>query len=215
MTEEFLAEVAAEHRKGRRLLIGTTNLDAERQVIWDMGAIAVSREPESLELFRKMLLASAAIPAVFPPGFVKVAAEGGVYDEMHVDGGATREVFLVPTQFMAKKVDGRLGTDPRRRAYIVRNGRVAPEYKAVKPKTLSIAGRAVSSLIKSQGVGDLCKERDRLQSRLYPGRLPRHEHAGLRSRLYGQALRSRLPHGRDGIPLEEGPAAHGGPIATA
>jgi hypothetical protein len=91
VTEEFLAEVAAEHRKGRRLLIGTTNLDAERQVIWDMGAIAVSREPESLELFRKMLLASAAIPAVFPPGFVKVAAEGGVYDEMHVDGGATRE----------------------------------------------------------------------------------------------------------------------------
>lgn len=155
VTEEFLAEVAAEHRKGRRLLIGTTNLDAERPVIWDMGAIAVSGEPGSLKLFHQVLLASAAIPAVFPPGFVKVAAEGGVYDEMHVDGGATREVFLVPTQFMAKKVDGRLGIDPRRRAYIVRNGRVAPEYKAVKAKTLSIAGRAVSSLIKSQGVGDL------------------------------------------------------------
>ncbi len=155
VTDEFLAEVAEEHGRGRRLLIGTTNLDAERPVIWDMGQIAVSGRPESLELFRKVLLASAAIPAVFPPGFVKVAAEGGVYDEMHVDGGATREVFLVPTQFMAKKVDGRLGINPQRRAYIVRNGRVAPEYKAVKPKTLSIAGRAVSSLIKSQGVGDL------------------------------------------------------------
>jgi hypothetical protein len=155
VTEDFLAEIAAEHRKGRRLLIGTTNLDAERPVIWDMGAIAASGEPGSLELFRKVLLASAAIPAVFPPGFVKVAAEGGVYDEMHVDGGATREVFLVPSQFMAKKVDSRLGINPIRRAYIVRNGRVAPEYKAVKPRTLSIAGRAVSSLIKSQGVGDL------------------------------------------------------------
>ena len=152
---EFLQEVATEHRKGRRLLIGTTNLDAERPVIWDMGQIAVSGRPESLELFRKVLLASAAIPAVFPPGFVKVAAEGGFYDEMHVDGGATREVFLVPTQFMAKKVDGNLGINPLRRAYIIRNGRVAPEYKPVKPKTLSIAGRAVSSLIKSQGVGDL------------------------------------------------------------
>lgn len=155
VTEDFQAEIAAEHRKGRRLLIGTTNLDAERPVIWDMGAIAASGEPGSLELFRKVLLASAAIPAVFPPGFVKVAAEGGVYDEMHVDGGATREVFLVPSQFMAKKVDSRLGINPIRRAYIVRNGRVAPEYKAVKPRTLSIAGRAVSSLIKSQGVGDL------------------------------------------------------------
>jgi predicted acylesterase/phospholipase RssA len=155
VNEGFLQEVATEHRKGRRLLIGTTNLDAERPVIWDMGQIAVSGRPESLELFRKVLLASAAIPAVFPPGFVKVAAEGGVYDEMHVDGGATREVFLVPTQFMAKKVDGNLGINPTRRAYIIRNGRVDPEYKPVKPKTLSIAGRAVSSLIKSQGVGDL------------------------------------------------------------
>jgi predicted acylesterase/phospholipase RssA len=155
VNEGFLQEVATEHRKGRRLLIGTTNLDAERPVIWDMGQIAVSGRPESLELFRKVLLASAAIPAVFPPGFVKVAAEGGVYDEMHVDGGATREVFLVPTQFMAKKVDGNLGINPARRAYIIRNGRVDPEYKPVKPKTLSIAGRAVSSLIKSQGVGDL------------------------------------------------------------
>jgi hypothetical protein len=74
---------------------------------------------------------------------------------MHVDGGATREVFLVPTQFMASSTDGKLGINPRRRAFIVRNGRVAPEYKPVKARTLSIAGRAVSSLIKSQGVGDL------------------------------------------------------------
>jgi hypothetical protein len=153
--ESFLQEVAAEHRKGRRLLIGTTNLDAERPVIWDMGAIAVSGSPESLELFRTVLLASAAIPAVFPPGFIKVSVDGATYDEMHVDGGATREVFLVPTQFMASKTDGRLGISPIRRAYIIRNGHVAPEYKPVKARTLSIAGRAVSSLIKSQGVGDL------------------------------------------------------------
>ena len=93
-------------------MIGTTNLDAERPVIWDMGAIATSGKPEALELFRKVLLASAAIPAVFPPGFVKVASGGTVYDEMHVDGGATREVFLLPTQFMAQKATGGLGISP-------------------------------------------------------------------------------------------------------
>jgi hypothetical protein len=153
--ERFLQEVAAEHRKGRRLWIGTTNLDAERPVVWDMGEIASSGHPESLQLFRTVLLASAAIPAVFPPGFVKVAANGTVYDEMHVDGGATRQVFLMPTQFMAKSVDRAYGTAPVRRAYIIRNGRVSPTYKPVKAKTLSIAGRAVSSLIKAQGVGDL------------------------------------------------------------
>lgn len=153
--EAFLQEVAEEHRKGRRLLIGTTNLDAERPVVWDMGQIAISGSPEAVELFRTVLLSSAAIPAVFPPGFIEVSAGGTIYKEMHVDGGATREVFLVPTQFMAKQVDGRLGINPIRRAYIIRNGRVAPEYKAVKARTMSIAGRAVSSLIKSQGVGDL------------------------------------------------------------
>jgi Patatin-like phospholipase len=155
VNDDFLREVAAEHMKGRRLLIGTTNLDAERPVVWDMGAIAASGRPEALGLFRTVLLSSAAIPAVFPPGFIKVAAGGDVYDEMHVDGGATREVFLVPTQFMASTADDRIGISPIRRVYIIRNGHVTPEYKAVKARTLSIAGRAVSSLIKSQGVGDL------------------------------------------------------------
>ncbi len=155
VNDDFLREVAAEHGKGRRLLIGTTNLDAERPVVWDMGEIAASGSPGSLQLFRDVLLASAAIPAVFPPAYVKVAANGAVHDEMHVDGGATRQVFLMPTQFMSKVFDPRSGVKPVRRAYIIRNGRVTPSYKPVKSKTLAIAGRAVSSLIKAQGVGDL------------------------------------------------------------
>lgn len=153
--DAFLAEVAAEHAKGRRLLIGTTNLDAERPVIWDMGEIASIGRPESLQLFRTILLASAAIPAVFPPGFITVSADGTTYDEMHVDGGATREVFLVPQQLTTARMDARLPVKPIRRTYIIRNGHVAPQYKAVRPRTMSIAGRAVSSLIKSQGIGDL------------------------------------------------------------
>jgi Patatin-like phospholipase len=155
VTMDFMKEVAAEHRKGRRLLIGTTNLDAQRPVIWDMGQIATIGTPEALDLFRKVLLSSAAIPAVFPPGFIKVDADGSIYDEMHVDGGATREVFLLPTQFTAKSAAALTGVNPVRRIFIIRNGRVAPEWKEVKPRTLSIAGRAVSTLIKNQGIGDL------------------------------------------------------------
>lgn len=155
VNDAFLKEVAAEYMKGRRLLIGTTNLDAQRPVVWDMGKIAASGHPNAIELFRKVLLASAAIPAVFPPGFVEVAANGAVYEEMHVDGGATREVFLLPTQILAKNVDSTLNVKPIRRSYIIRNGRVGPEWKAVKPRTLSIAGRSISTLIKNQGIGDL------------------------------------------------------------
>ena len=136
-------------------MIGTTNLDAQRPVIWDMGQIAMLGTPEALDLFRKVLLSSAAIPAVFPPGFIKVDAGGSLYDEMHVDGGVTREVFLLPTQFTAKTADGLTGVNPVRRIFIIRNGRVAPEWKEVKARTLSIAGRSVSTLIKNQGIGDL------------------------------------------------------------
>jgi len=215
VNDDFLKEVAAEHLKGRRLLIGTTNLDAERPVIWDMGAIATSGRPEALELFRTVLLSSAAIPAVFPPGFIKVAADGALYDEMHVDGGATREVFLVPTQFMANKIDGRLGISPIRRAYIIRNGHVAPEYKPVKARTLSIAGRAVSSLRRWRSLRALPVRQTQqygLQPRLHPCRFHRHQHAVLRSGLHGEALRPRLPHGRGRLSLEEDSAAYGRPL---
>jgi hypothetical protein len=155
VTEDFLKEVALEHARGRRLLIGTTNLDAQRPVIWDMGKIASSGDPRSLELFRNVLLASAAIPGVFPPVDIKVEVENQVREEMHVDGGTTNQVFLLPTQIRTGSIDAKLGINPVRRLYIIRNGRVAPEYKAVKASTLAIAGRSISTLIKTQGIGDL------------------------------------------------------------
>jgi hypothetical protein len=56
--EKMLTDIAAEHQKGRRLFIGTTNLDAQRLVIWDMGAIAASGHPNSGKLFHRIMLAS-------------------------------------------------------------------------------------------------------------------------------------------------------------
>ena len=153
--QTFMAEVAREHEKGRRLLIGTTNLDAQRPVIWDMGRIATSGDPDALALFRNVLLASAAIPGVFPPVYIKVQVEGQMDEEMHVDGGTTNQVFLLPTQVKAGNITAKLGVNPIRRLYIIRNGRVAPEFKVVKANTLDIAGRSISTLIKTQGIGDL------------------------------------------------------------
>ena len=152
---DFLQQVAHEHARGRRLLIGTTNLDAQRPVIWDMGKIASSGDPRALELFRNVLLASAAIPGVFPPVYIDVQAEGQIREEMHVDGGTTNQVFLLPTQIRSGAMDAKLGINPVRHLYIIRNGRVAPEFKAVKASTLAIAGRSISTLIKTQGIGDL------------------------------------------------------------
>jgi hypothetical protein len=49
--QDMLAAIAAEHARGRRLLIVTTNLDTQRTLIWDMGRIASIGSPQALELF--------------------------------------------------------------------------------------------------------------------------------------------------------------------
>ena len=111
--------------------------------------------PGRCELFRNVLLASAAIPGLFPPVYIKVQGEGQVREEMHVDGGTTNQVFLLPNQIEAGSIDAKLGINPIRHLYIVRNGRLDPEFKVVKASTLAIAGRSISTLIKTQGIGDL------------------------------------------------------------
>jgi predicted acylesterase/phospholipase RssA len=152
---DLIAEIAIEHSKGRRLLIGTTNIDAERPVIWDIGSIASSSEPGRMELIREILVASASIPGVFPPIRLSVTADGKTYDELHVDGGTSNQVFLMPAKFSAKNIDKTTNVKRKRTLYIIRNGKVGPEWTAVKPKLASIAGKSVSSLIKTQGIGDL------------------------------------------------------------
>ena len=155
--ENFLAEVAAEYAKGRLLLIGTTNLDAQRPVIWNIGVIAASGRPGALDLVRRILLASAAIPAAFPPVLIDVEAGGERYQEMHVDGGAIAQTFLYPSTVTAG-ADLRRGPLAReRRAYIIRNGRLDPEWASVDRRVLSIAGRAVATMIHFSGQNDIIR----------------------------------------------------------
>jgi hypothetical protein len=130
-------------------LIGTTNLDAQRPVIWDMGRIAASDHPGALDLFRKVLLASAAIPGLFPPVHVNVTADTA-REEMHVDGGTSNQVFLLPSQMMLGRQHS-----AKRRLYIIRNGRLEPQFQVVQARTVAIANRSLSTLIKNQGIGDL------------------------------------------------------------
>jgi predicted acylesterase/phospholipase RssA len=149
--------VAEERAKGRFLLVGTTNLDAQRPVYWDMGRIAQSGHPQALELFRRVLLASASFPGVFPPVNIKVEAGGHLYEEMHVDGGTTREVFFTIADFRFNAIDRAIGRKVQRRLWIVRNGKIEPEYKAMPEATLAIAQRSLETLTKSRGIGDLAR----------------------------------------------------------
>ncbi|WP_348758385.1 patatin-like phospholipase family protein [Candidatus Methylocalor cossyra] len=153
-----LKDIAAEHAKGRRLYIGTTALDAQRPVIWNMGAIAASGHPDAPDLFRRIMIASAAVPVAFPPVYFTVEAGGRRYDEMHVDGGVSNQVFLYGPVLNPLAGAKELGFErPRRslRVYVIRNAKIKPVWQPVRPIMRSIAPRSVSTLIKEQGIGDI------------------------------------------------------------
>jgi predicted acylesterase/phospholipase RssA len=154
--EAFLQEVAEARLNGRILLIGTTNLDTQRPVLWDMGRIAMSRDRNALGLFRKILLASATLPGVFPPVRIQVRVGGQSYDELHVDGGITRQVFIAPSVFSFASHDHQSGRSATKsRLFVIRNGKIDPEWQSVSENVVSITQRSISTLIKNQGIGDL------------------------------------------------------------
>jgi predicted acylesterase/phospholipase RssA len=169
--EHMLAAIAREYQHGRLLLIGTTNLDLRRPVVWNIGAIAASGHPRALDLFRQILLASASVPGAFPPVLVDVEYQGRPYQEMHVDGGAAAQVFFNPPQLDLRQVT-RDASGPRLRTlHVIRNGRIDAEASNVTRGLFSIAGRSLSTLLHYSGVSDISRihlttQRDGLEFRL-------------------------------------------------
>jgi len=150
--ESILRAVAREHARGRRLFVLTTNLDTQRPVVWNMGAIAASGQEDALDLFRRIIIASAAIPVAFPPQYIEVTAQGENYTEMHVDGGLMDQVFLhLPTSDLVRNKS----ENSDLRAYVIRNSKLGGEYSAMTPFIIPIVTRTIASLVKSQGLGDL------------------------------------------------------------
>jgi len=155
ITADIVEAIALEHRKGRSLFIGTTNLDAGRPVHWDIGEIANSGDPGSLDLIRQILLASASIPGIFPPVLIEVEADGKIFDEMHVDGGTSEQLFFFPAGIDWNRVLDKLDVTNTPNLYLIRNSRIDPVYTPVDNELFAISDRSVSSMIRSQGIGNL------------------------------------------------------------
>lgn len=141
--------IAAERERGRILLIGTTNLDAQRQVIWDIGRIATSGQPDRVELIRQVLLASASIPGAFPPVPIQVVADGRRYSELHVDGGVTHGIFAYPPWVRLPRGRG------LRNLWVIRNSKLAPELRPTQGSAVAIVERGLDTMIKSQAQSDM------------------------------------------------------------
>ena len=150
ITPAILAEVAAAHASGRRLYIGTSNIDTHRLVIWDMGAIASRGDCEALELYRKIVLASSSIPGVFPPVRIKIQIDGTEYEELHVDGGVSDEVIF--RAFMVADLNravGRAGAEAPMGStlYVVSNGKLYADPNCTRPYLTNMVSASFRSII--------------------------------------------------------------------
>lgn len=154
ITPAFLAEIAREHNKGRRLYIVTTNLDTQRPVLWDMGQIAQIGGADAATLFADVMLASASIPGMFPPVMMDSVSNGKRVTEMHVDGGTTMQILTMPVGLELER-DLRAASGRKRNVYILMNNRIEPDFTLVERNAMTIAARAMATLIKNHGIGSV------------------------------------------------------------
>ncbi len=146
VTPKLLADIAAEHARGRRLLVVTTNLDAGRRVIWNMGAIAAHGDDKALTLFRSVLLASASIPGIFPPVVIEAQSHGKTVQELHNDGTITAPFFIAPEQVLAGTGTVQL---PTKEIYVIANAKLAQSFEMTTPQTALVLGRSITLALQS------------------------------------------------------------------
>jgi hypothetical protein len=145
--EDLLQLVAIQHRRGRRLFIVTTNIDAQRTAVWNMGAIAASDYSGRLQLFRDILVASVSAPGLFAPAYIEVQAGSARFQEMHVDGAVTSNVLAVPESVLLQKVVFANAAKPK--LYIIVNGKITPDFAVIGDGTFSIVARSFYSSVKA------------------------------------------------------------------
>jgi len=155
--EAFVSRVAQAHREGRRLYIGSTDLDSRRFVVWNMGLIALSDHPGKVALFRKVMLASASIPVVFPPVLFDVEANGKVFDEMHVDGAVIANLFFTGGVVSPHRARQAAGSPPARDdIYVIHNGQLVPTHTTPVSRNIgSISARVVDTAARAGVIGDI------------------------------------------------------------
>lgn len=154
ITPDILNQIAVEHRKGRRLLVLTTNLDTQRGVIWNMGAIAASGNPDALKLFRDVIVASASVPGVLPPVMIQVASNERHFQEMHSDGGSTSQI-LTPPLLIASALSSKKPVRQQVNLYVIVNNALIPEFDVTPNRTVPALGRAYTTFLKSQAQSEL------------------------------------------------------------
>jgi len=220
--QQLIERVAAQHKLGRRLLVGTTNLDTQRPVVWNLGEIALEGSDGSRQLIRDIILASASIPGAFPPVRVQVAAGGQQYDELHVDGGVSSQVFLYPTAVNSRVIADRVGLTGKQTVYVIRNGRLTSKRSVVEPELRPILIASLESVIRAQGIGDLYRiyfstKRDGMAYRLayIPNEFDSESEEFFDANYMRTLFDRAREMARDGYPWSESPPGGGATVKPA
>ena len=158
MDEKLMAKIAQEHGKGRRLYVGTTDLDAQEFVIWDMGAVASIGGDDSLKMFRRIILASCSFPVMLPPVYFQVEADGRRYEEMHADGGVVGGIFhigrLMEEAGSTFQSSGAGQKGFKTQLYVLNCCYMSPHSKQVEDNLVAITSRLIETNGASKMAGD-------------------------------------------------------------
>ena len=149
ITPELVEAIAEQHRNGRELFIVTTHFDALRPMVWSIGAIANGESDRAVTLIRQIILASAAIPVLFPPVPIEWEAGGKRFTELHVDGSVSSQVFAYPTQIDVGRMNEIMGLTFRRQLFVILNGNSRDAYEPAPVAVTPIAERALRALLRN------------------------------------------------------------------
>ncbi|BEU01819.1 hypothetical protein OAG1_06190 [Agarivorans sp. OAG1] len=148
---DIVKQLAEQRAKGRLLVIGTTNLDNEKMSLWDVGKIAQVGSDEAITLIQNIIIASSSVPGAFPAKSIVIDDGQQRFEELHVDGGVSRQVFLVPQWAYYNLPFER---NPQH-VFVIRNGLLKPHYQVTNNNLTDIGLRSISTIIRNQGIGDV------------------------------------------------------------
>ena len=143
------------HAKADGCMFGTTNLDSQQLVVWDLGAIAAGTDRNRLSLFRDLLLASCSVPGLLPPVPINIDIDGKHFTELHADGGVSASLFLLPqtlgidTSDLTQRVAGIASV------HVVVAGKLIPDRMPVDGGILRISDASLHGLMRAQMESDL------------------------------------------------------------
>ena len=147
ITPEFMCDMQAAHAEGRRVYVGTVEVQSNRPTIWDITSIAASGRPDAPVLIRKILLAACSPPGAVRPVELCAEVNGVRFKEMHCDAGNMLQAFVRTPA----------GIPPGSTAWVLSAGKYYRDPVTEPPKILGLLFGGVSNSLYALFRSDLVK----------------------------------------------------------